>query len=180
MGGKGPMYYAAFLGTIAVLLLVQYLVDRKRMKALGNCQFNAEIKPGFTDYLRHLFRVALCLIIAAYFIIETGDAFRVNILIFLILLGGLASKICYPVVSFMTLAQRSGVYENGVVTFGGILLFQNIKCCSVRLNQGNQRSMFIFVSKIPYLSRPVYFYVNSNKTKKTMGLINGRCVCFCK
>lgn len=171
------MYIFIFAVTFIILVLVQLGIDRMSFSRIGKCEMEVKSTVEKMDLLTQFFRTSLCFLIAGYYIYKTGNEFSYHIMIFTAIMGALASKIFFPVITISCFSDACGIYENGIVTMCGTKYFKNVKSFSVHVRSdaaiADKKMMLVFQSRFPYVSRPSYFYIskkNYNRAEKLLAI----------
>lgn len=151
------------------------ILNKKNLSRLGRRIFTAGRKLRLSELVLYLFRFIISLAISIYFISKGGETLQINLLIFAIIMGALSSKIFAPVGKQIFLKETCGVFENGVITFQGVKLFNNLDYYSYSLKSDEYTCAF--VPKKPYFDRPGYFYIKQRDMGKISRLLAGKCVC---
>lgn len=162
-----------FFAVFIIFTTAQLIVDRRNTEALGKSVMMVGREMKASELILYLFRMVICILIAVYFIVRGGKEFQINLLIFAILMGALASKAFFPLIPLIFFKSPCGVYENGVVTLRGTKLFQEIQYYSCADRGGEY--MFAFVPANIYLNRAAYFYVEKGSAAKVKRILSVKC-----
>lgn len=162
-----------FLIVFLILTAVQVFIDRKNSSVLGKSLLLVGREIKRSELVLYFFRFVICILIAVYFIIRGGNEFKLNLLIFAILMGALASKAFFPLIPLVFFKIPCGVYENGVVTLRGTKLFREIKYYSYGIRK--DECMFAFVPTNFYFNRASYFYVKQKDVSKVKKVLSSKC-----
>ncbi|MCI8294051.1 MAG: hypothetical protein HFH53_11065 [Hespellia sp.] len=169
------MYMILFGVTFVVLLAFQTGIERLSYRKLGKCEMEIKSSVEKMDLLTHFFRASLCIIVALYYTYRNGHVFSYGGLTFTIILAALASKIFFPVITISCFSDACGIYENGVMTLCGTKIYGDLKSFSVHEREyavlKDNQMVFVFQSRMPYLSRPSYVYVNRRKYNQAERLL---------
>lgn len=162
-----------FFAVFAVFTAVQVFIDRRNTGLLGKSLFLVGREIKTSELILYFFRFAGCMLVGVYFIARGGMEFKMNLLIFAILMGALASKAFFPLIPLIFLKSPCGIYENGVVTLRGTKLFREIRYYSY----GDRKNeyMFAFVLTNYYLSRASYFYVRYKDAERVKKILSSKC-----
>lgn len=158
-----------------VLVLIQLGIDRMNFSKIGKCEMEIQSPVEKMDLLTHFFRTSLCILVASYYIYKTGNEFSYHILAFTFIMGALASKIFFPVITISCFSNACGIYENVIVTMCGTKHYKNVKSFSVHLRKDSMvkdnKMMLVFQSRFPYVSRPSYLYINKKNYNRAEKLL---------
>lgn len=172
------MYGLIFVATFFVLIVFQLGMDRINFAKLGTCELKIDSPVEKMDVWTLIFRTSLCVLVAFYFIGRNGNDFAYNILFLTIILGAMASKIFFPVITLLFFSDACGVYQNGIVTLCGTKRYGSVMSYAVQTRDkyevGSNRFMFVFRSRYPYVSRPSFVYVNKNHCSRVEKLLSDK------
>lgn len=135
-------YDLAFLLPFLSFFLLKYTGFNKKKKELGSIEIKT---PGGIRNSDVLLQVLVFIILTAIISIAyLGKAMNdQGLFIMLIFMGVFFGFMCFT--GFMASTQK-GLYENGIVTMGGVILYSQIKDFSIRHRRKN-KGLTLFIEK---------------------------------
>lgn len=155
---------------IAVFSVIQIIINIHGLKKLGKSEYCFDSIMSKKEMFSLVFRGSSTVILALLFDISNLIKETMNKSIISCLMGIYCAYVIYPLINYFLFKKKIGLYENGVMTYGGFMKYSFMKEYMIKENENHDNSkqnITVYCkSNLSILSSAKHFDVNEESAEK--------------